>query len=239
MDRSKGFAVFFILIIAISSLSLIIVRPANALTIAKPSIPQFTLSNTGTFAKITVQNQPLVLTLNNESLYYNVRVKEHQEVTWNEFYTLLSDDLNSIGTIQPQSNSEFTEIIYSTSGYPENTSLDFQVIAMYGYYYTTVPEQHTTIVIPGHSQFAVPADGESGYSPTQTIVVNSPTPSPTTTLFPMLSVTPTLPASSYPSISFLLLTNALSLIAIAILLAVIIALLLLMRHRKTASKPKA
>ena len=41
---SKGFAVFFILIMAISSLSLIMVKPANAQSIPTPSVPEFTLS---------------------------------------------------------------------------------------------------------------------------------------------------------------------------------------------------
>jgi hypothetical protein len=227
----KTIAIFLTLIIAMSSLTLLIAKPTNALTISKPSIPQFTLSSAGTsYVKITIQNQPLVLTLSNESLYFNVRVKEHLGDRWNEIYTLLSDDLNSVGTIQAQSNSEETILSYSAFGYAENTSLDFQVIAMYGYYYTTPPEQHEMIIIPGHTQFALPADGESGYSPTQTIIINSPTPSP----IPTLSSTPTSPASSYPSISFLLITNAIALIVIAILLVVIIALLRPMRHRKTS-----
>jgi hypothetical protein len=189
-NMGKSLASILILIMAISSLSLSMIKPADAVTIVKPSIPQFTLSNNGTSVKITIQDQPLVLTLSNESLYYNVRVKEHQGDTWTELYSLLSDDLSSVGTIILQSNSGFTEIIYSVSGYPENTLLDFQVIAMYGYYYTTAPVQHTMIVIPGHTQFAVLADGESGYSSTQTIVVNSTTPSSTPTIpeFPFIAI---------------------------------------------------
>jgi hypothetical protein len=40
---SKTFALILILIIAISSLSLLMVKPANAQTIPKPSVPEFTL----------------------------------------------------------------------------------------------------------------------------------------------------------------------------------------------------
>ncbi len=44
MNRtSKGFAVFIILIMAISSLSLIMVEPVSAQTIPKPSVPQFSI----------------------------------------------------------------------------------------------------------------------------------------------------------------------------------------------------
>ena len=61
--------------------------------------------------------------------------------------------------------------------------------------------------------------------------IESPTPS-------FFTSTPTSTGNGYPSIPFLLLTNAISLIVIASLLAVIIALLLLMRHRRTISQSK-
>ena len=40
---NKGFAVFVILIMAISSLSLMVVKPTNAQSITKPSVPEFTV----------------------------------------------------------------------------------------------------------------------------------------------------------------------------------------------------
>jgi hypothetical protein len=43
---SKGFAVFFMLIIAISSLSLMMVKPANAQTITNLPVPEFTVKYT-------------------------------------------------------------------------------------------------------------------------------------------------------------------------------------------------
>jgi hypothetical protein len=44
MDRlSKGFALFFILIMAVSSLSLMIVKPVSAQSIPKPFVPEFTV----------------------------------------------------------------------------------------------------------------------------------------------------------------------------------------------------
>lgn len=81
---------------------------------------------------------------------------------------------------------------------------------------------------------------ELNNQPTSTSQTPIPTQTPaeTFTESPSLtpSITPTLTAgNSYPSISFLLITNAVALIVIAILLAVIIALLLLMRHRKNAN----
>jgi hypothetical protein len=41
---SKGFAVFFVLIMAISSLSLLMVKPSRAQSIPKPSVPEFNVT---------------------------------------------------------------------------------------------------------------------------------------------------------------------------------------------------
>jgi hypothetical protein len=114
MNRtSKSFAVFIILIMAISSL-IIAVKPAKAQTIPTPSTPQFTIkyvnasySSTTTNSyngqsqtqlinnnsiEITIKNQPFDYSNNGLSyqIYFNVRVQPHFSSTdnWTEVYPL-------------------------------------------------------------------------------------------------------------------------------------------------------
>jgi hypothetical protein len=70
MDSSKGFAVFFILIMAISSLSALVIKPAVAQLIPIPSVPEFTLKFIHTYyfnntqqydndtITVSIKNQP-------------------------------------------------------------------------------------------------------------------------------------------------------------------------------------
>jgi hypothetical protein len=196
MDRiSKGFALFFILIMGISSLSLLMFKPAIAQTITKPSVPQFTLNLIGlSQVQIIIENQPLVLTMSNESLYYNIRVKEHNSDNWTELYTNNRPDLPILkGTIPIQSDSQNTTLDYSAYGYYQGAELDFQVIAMYGHYYTQESASHDPLV-PSQTVFSVLADGESGWSSTQTLTIGqnsaTTTPSPTVPEFPIWVVLP-------------------------------------------------
>ncbi len=227
---SKSYSLILIVCLLVSSL--IMIKLAFATSITKPSVPQFTLKVIGVSeVQITIQNQPLVLTMNNESLYYNVRIKAHSEENWTEQYAYNSlDDSTSKGTIPSQSNSQYTLLNCSVISYPENTQVDFQVEAMYGVYSVQEPASKDPFV-PAFTEFSILADGESGWSNTQTIsilvkVSLSPTPtciSPTST--------PTLTSISN---SELLLTTTITLVVIALLLAVItVLLILLMRKRKT------
>jgi hypothetical protein len=179
---SKSLASILVLIITMSIVTLLIAKPSFAESITKPSVPQFTLKLVdASVVQITIQNQPLVLTLENESLYYNVRVKGHLEDKWTELYTLNNlDQLTLKGTIPIQSNSSTTVLSYSISGYPQNTEEDFQVIAMYGDYITSEPASHDPFV-PSFTSFGIIADGESGWSPTQTITVPAFSVSPSST----------------------------------------------------------
>ena len=173
----KSLASILLLIIAVSCVTLLIAKPAYAVSITKPSVPQFTLKLVDeVVVEITIQNQPIVLTFANESLYYNVRVKSHLEDKWTELYTLVNlDQLNLKGTIPMQSESQTTVLTYSISGYPQNTEVDFQVIAMYGDYTTSEPASHDPFV-PSFTSFGILADGESGWSSTQTVTVPANTP---------------------------------------------------------------
>ena len=89
---------------------------------------------------------------------------------------------------------------------------------------------------------AIPYPSPYPARPSQiTTPTSSPLPTPTespTSTSSFFTSTPTSTGTGYPSIPFLLLTNAISLIVIASLLAVIITLLLLMRHRKITNQTK-
>ena len=169
------------------------IKPALAQSIPKPSVPEFTLNLIDSSdVQIIIENQQLVLTLSNESLYYNIRVKEHNSDNWTELYTNNRPDLPILkGTIPIQSDSQNTTLDYSIRGYSQGTKLDFQVIAMYGYYYTQEPASHDPLV-PSQTAFGVLADGESIWSPTQTLTIgqNSSTATPTSSVpeFPSLTI---------------------------------------------------
>lgn len=179
--------------------SCIVVTGAYAqTTITRPSVPQFTLrAVNGYLVELTIQNQPLVLTMDNESLYYDVRVKGHLEEKWTELYTYNDPDLVILkGTIPPQSDSQYT-VLYC----PEYGQVDFQVEAMYGVYLTQEPASHDPFL---HSiiAFNILADGESGWSNTQTITIpEANTPSPIPTQSPSPSPTPTPSQPPTPSLS--------------------------------------
>ena len=119
MNRiSNGFAVFLILIMAISSLSILMVKPAFAQSIPVPVIPEFTIepvgpsfdipptysfnSSSGFFyvnegyhfeystVEVIIKNQAFTNQTNIDSLLYNVRLKPHNypDSYWQELFNL-------------------------------------------------------------------------------------------------------------------------------------------------------
>jgi hypothetical protein len=222
----KGFALFIILIIATYSLSLIMVKPVNAQsTIPRPSVPQFTLkladhsydvppvtttttdpytgeqvthTTSGYHVKrktidLIIQNQFLEISVKNainSSIYYNMRYKGHYESTWKE----LSWNEGNSGTLVPQSDFQVTVISIPSTGYPNKAQLDFQVQAFVCAYEQVVDSNHMFPI--SYIEFAVFADGESGWSSTQTITIGEAststlrTPTPTVPEFSLLVVLP-------------------------------------------------
>ena len=111
---SKWSAVFFILIMAVSSLSLIMVKPANAQTIPASTTPQFTVkfvnasytvtttnSYTGQSQTQLINNNSIEIMIRNQpfdysnnglpyQIYFNVRAKPHfsNADNWTEVYPL-------------------------------------------------------------------------------------------------------------------------------------------------------
>jgi hypothetical protein len=146
---SKSFAAFIILIIAISSLSLLMAKPANGQTIPTLTFPQFavkfvnasynvttTNSYTGqsqtqlinnNSIEIMVKNQPFNY-LNNGltyQIYFNVRVKPHFSNidNWTEVYPL-----ENLTSSQANENG-FPYAWYILPESPPQSNLDYTTIA--------------------------------------------------------------------------------------------------------------
>ncbi len=119
--NNKNLVIVLILIMAISSLSPIAIKPVFAQTISKPSIPEFTLelvgpsfdipptyyfnSSSGLFnvnegyhfqfstVNINIKNQPFTNQSNIDFLHYNVRIKLHNypDSYWQELFSAGAD----------------------------------------------------------------------------------------------------------------------------------------------------
>jgi len=217
---SKTFALFLILIVALSSPSLLMVKLAKAQTatpsIPVPSIPQFSLQlidNSG--LEIEIKNQQFSGN-NGDLVYYNITVNGkpiHEDGNDLFQYTQQSDGPDAIGT---------TNVILSISG-------EYGILEQYA---GPLAGQQVTIQVQamiGTEQWSrTQAFASQGYYFIGTV---SDWSSPQTISVP--ANVPSTATSSLPSTSILAITNTISFIVIAVLLAVIIALLLLMRNRKT------
>jgi hypothetical protein len=139
---SKSFALFFTIIIAISSLSLMMIKPAGAQSIPTPSVPQFTVkfvnasysvitknSYTGineihlinnNSIEVSIKNQPF--DSSNYQMYFNVRAKPHLADNWTEVYPLESF------TSSYNANGTFSYAEYISSDSPSSSSSSYTVI---------------------------------------------------------------------------------------------------------------
>ena len=151
MNRiSKSFAIFIILIIAISSISLIMVKPAFAQSIPTPSVPEFTIepvgpsfdipptysfnSSSGFFyvnegyhfeystVEVIIKNQAFTNQTNIDYLLYNVRLKPHNypDSYWQELFN------PNLDGFPIQTSSNFTIIPIAAEG---ATELQYQIAA--------------------------------------------------------------------------------------------------------------
>ena len=107
-STNKGLAIFFILVMVISSLSLIMIKPACAQSIPKPSVPEFTVKFVNASYSVTttnpytganetqqISNNSIKVTINNQpfdnsnnQIYYNIRAKPHFAENWTEIYPI-------------------------------------------------------------------------------------------------------------------------------------------------------
>jgi hypothetical protein len=183
MSVRKGFALLLVLTLAVSSL--IVVKLARA-SIAKPSIPEFTVKLVeNRTIDVAIKNQLFVPYYNassgwNISFYYNVRIKGGIIQDWTELY-LVED-------VPTQSDSEYTVLSYALTGentyilgdkiieFPAVAQVDFQVEAMIGYVHRVFNPNATNQL----EMYPYVFTGEtSGWSNTQTLTIGTE-PFPTT-----------------------------------------------------------
>jgi hypothetical protein len=188
---NKSFALLVIVLLAVSSLSLLIVKPAFAQTIPTPSVPEFTVKFMGTFSipltgyslpsvNITIKNQPFTPSTdqhgNKINLYYIIQWKENSSNSWQQ------DELPL-----PESNSDYTllPLALIRSGLPPPTGqVDFQVEAVIGYI------TYVQGSVPQGEYIPPTYTGEfSGWSNTESIIVTSTPNSSSTSAYIPLSLT--------------------------------------------------
>jgi hypothetical protein len=198
---SKCTALILILVIALSSLSLLMVKPADAQT-SKPSVPEFSLKlidfSGAKAIELSIKNQPFESNQGNGqtiSLYYNVHFKLHNSDSWTALYycgdvfpTHSNSDyikldypmtLTSPGSSSYYLLKEKAGNYYMLSQISSNDQIDFRVQAMEGYL--------TSASFTGQT---------SSWSNIQTITIPAtasspdPTPTPTVPEFQTLIILP-------------------------------------------------
>lgn len=269
MDKiSKASALLLTIIIAISCLTLLNIKPTGAQSTPVLPVPQFTASFVGntyyiptkvtadpyTGANVTqagyyvtdgslrvqIKNQPLRGLDGN--VYLNIRYKGHyQNDSWTYPYIyrdLYGYDFDCLTVDSPTGLEpyvvDYTTATFPADSYAPNSQIDFQVQVLL---YRT---QSTLQVVP-HSASgstylpALVLNATGDWSDIQTVTIPAAaTPTPEPTAIASNSPTPTA-YTGMSSESFLLLTNTVSLIVIAVLLA-IITVLLRRRHQSADLK---
>ena len=196
----KDFALILILIIAISSLSLMMVKPVLAQT-PTPSVPEFTVrfvvssyevrgtqsinpytGQNETTRSYFVDNSSIQLIIANQpsngnTLYYNIQMKGHFEENWTDIYQgriyPIQSNSNSTLIEFTQNDSEFqigTQIIYL----PEGSKVDFRVEAEVGYF-TLVPYGLPGHALPMGETEVFTSEASSGWSSPLTVTLPAST----------------------------------------------------------------
>jgi hypothetical protein len=250
----KTFALLLTLIMVMSSLTLLTVKPANAQIIPKPSVPQFTLQLVGppfiqnttySLNPDTGQIEPnigytnkysyLVIVVKSQqfdsqygSIYYNVTVNGVPFIRNGDSEVQYPEQLAGSDT------TTITFSIFGGWGYGSivGQQVSIQVQAMLGY-----DQWGRTLAFASQGYYFSGTVGDLSDPQIISVPANVPLSSPSTsTPTPSSSPPSTFPPSSTSSgsqsASFWLIVSAISFVVIAILLAVIVALLLIMRHRK-------
>lgn len=190
---SRGFTFVLILVIAVASLSLLMIETASCQSTSTPLVPDFTVKFVGSFSipftagslptvNITIKNQHFTPYTdqhgNKINLYYIIRWKENSSDSWQQTQIPLNE-----------SNSDYTETnlgLIRSEAPPPTGQVDFQVEAVIGYItyiQGSVPQ----------GEYIPPAyTGEfSGWSNSQTITIPQNS-NPTSSTIPFLTLTVTL-----------------------------------------------
>jgi hypothetical protein len=208
---SKHFSLILILILVISIVSLMVVKPASAQSIPKPSVPEFTLQVVksswivGEYGvQMAIHNQAIIPNgQENAFIYYNIRMKEHNSENWvsTTGYYIAESGVTGLTIRYQEINS--IKVLLGLSGKPYQ--IDYQVEAINGYLNSTLPGSP-----PINLELIIV--NTSGWSATQTIgipatTLPNPTPSPTASPTP----TPSVPEFSWLPILPLLITTTIAL----------------------------
>ena len=243
---SKGLVLALILAMAISSLSFLMVKPADARAIPTPSVPEFTLrydkasydvTDPYTGASQQVDNSTIRMTVKNQpfnviydardnittSLYYNVQVKGHFAENWTEAFSTINysvafnNSAYSRYNYPIQSNSDFTTISLPAN-YPTDSKVDFRVQA--------VIANQTEVYLPDFIPI-IPVQGE--YTPeTVMFIVQTSDWSGTQTVTLTESLSSSTPTQTVPEFSRL---------TIVPLLLSVFSVAVIVSHRKTLKSP--
>ena len=215
----KSFALVLILVIAISSLSLIVIKPTFAQTTNQP-IPEFTLkvadhsynvpativSTTDPYTNVTtskniagyyVENKTIdAIIKNNGASFFNFRYKPHFVDRWS-YYPFSPDNTNYIvpsaydlSNVYNASLSDYTTI--SLTFLPtisQGGQIDIQIQGLFGSY----QKQPSGMRGVGLPTYDFTFSGEaSNWSNTQTVTLSSssPTPTPSVPEFSWLAILP-------------------------------------------------
>jgi hypothetical protein len=193
-SSSKSFALILILLIVVPSLMLI--KTANAQTIPKSSVPEFTVTLISSSPESHFVNKTIELSIKNQPSvsFYNVRMRV-KDGNW----SLLYPNNNSVPT---QSNGEYTILSYSSGflgveyqynlGYTsQNLSagdkVDFQVQAMIGSIHRVFNPNATNQL----EMYPYVFTGQmSDWSNTQTITMaeSNTSPTPAVPEFPFIAI---------------------------------------------------
>ena len=254
---SKTLALFLTLIVVMSCLTLLIVNSANAESISKPSVPEFSVklvgppfiqdttyslnSNTGEIEPnigytneysqlvIVVQNQPFDSQFG--SIYYNV--------TMNGIPFIRNGD-GEVQYPKQTTGSDTTNITFSIFGgwgYGSivGQQVNIQVQAMLG-----SVEWGRTLAFASQGYYFSGTVGDLSNPQTISVPANvplssSPSPTPSSSPIPSTPIPTSTETNGPASTSIWLITSTISFVIIAILLVVIAVLLFRIKHRKTTN----
>ena len=219
---SKSFSLFLIGILAVSCL--MVVGITSGQSVPKPSAPEFTLKVDASSIEVTIKNQPITIYQVNGSdpnLYYGFRFKDNASRSNWIIEPLYFVGISSYEPYYKASDLDYTNVTLSIDDYQgyrlpvfsTGGQLDFQVLALVG---NEIPFKFNNQTIYGF-------DGvTSVWSSTQTITIPHSSNS-----------TPTDTSSTGNSITSLL--TSFALVAVAVSVAVVISLLMYVRHLKRST----
>lgn len=175
----KSFALILILLMALSSLSIFVVKPAFAQSIPKPSVPEFTLK----FVDLSYDVPPVTTTTTdqytgkqvvNTQAGYHVENKsievtiKNQPFAYGDNYHLYYDV-----RMKPHFSENWTELNPTTSLFSGSNLTLAQYISTIYYSYNSLPKSNSTYTNVSLSATAYPQNGQIDFQVAAEIGANS------------------------------------------------------------------